>query len=135
MDRVPNSEDGYIPTRSGLRLHYKKLGEGPDIVVMPTESWFSADCGPLVKPHRTLIFFDTRGWGASDTVTDSSQAEAGYELRDLEIVQRFFGIDHFALLGWSIGGTTVARYAAANPQHVSHLVMMCPGHIRSEAPF
>jgi pimeloyl-ACP methyl ester carboxylesterase len=32
-------------------------------------------------------------------------------------------------------GPIAARYAAANPQFVTHLIMMCPGHIRSEAPY
>src|SRR5438132_11615771 len=113
MEYASQREGGYIPTEDGLRLSYKKVGDGPDIVLVPSESWFSGDCGPLIKPGRTLIFFDTRGSGASDTVTDSSHVEPGYELRDLEAVRRFLGIDRMALLGWSINGTTVARYAAA----------------------
>jgi proline iminopeptidase len=128
-------EEGYLPTEHGLRLFYRQLGDGPDIVVVPSGSWLDADLGPLINPKRTWIFFDTRGSGASDTVTDSSQVEAGYELRDLEAVREFFQINRMALLGWSMFGPIAARYAAAYPQHVSRVVMMCPGYMRSEAPY
>jgi proline iminopeptidase len=135
MKYTPKEEEGYLPTEHGLRLFYRRVGEGPDIVVVPSGSWLEADMGPLINPQRTWIFFDTRGSAASDTVTDSTQVAAGYELRDLEAVREFFQIDRMALLGWSMFGPIAARYAAAYPQHVSRVVMMCPGYMRSEAPY
>ena len=128
-------EEGYIPTEHGLRLFYRQLGDGPDVVVAPSGSWLEGDFEPRVSPQRTWVFFDTRGSGASDTVTDPSQVETDYELRDLDTVRQFLEIDQMALLGWSMFGTTVARYAAGRPQYVSRLVMMCPAYIRSKAPY
>lgn len=135
MKYLPKQQQGYIPTEKGLRLFYRRVGDGPNIVVVPSGSWLEADLEPLIDPKRTWLFFDTRGSGASDTVTDTSQVEVDYELRDLDAVRQFFGIDQMALLGWSMYGTIAARYAAAYPQYVTRLVMMCPGYIRSEAPY
>lgn len=135
MNYVPKQQEGYIPTEHGLRLFYRQVGDGPQIVVVPAGSWLYADLDPLINPDRTLLFFDTRGRGASDPVTDASQIEVDYELRDLDTVRHFFRIERMALLGWSMNGTTAARYAAQYPGYVTRLVMMCPGYMRSEAPY
>ena len=135
MEYGLKQQQGYIPTEKGLRLFYRVIGDGPNIVVAPSGCWLEADLEPLINPRRTWIFFDTRGSGGSDSVTDSSQVEADYALRDLDAVRRFLDADRMALLGWSMYGTIAARYAAANPQYVTSLVMMCPGYIRSEAPY
>jgi len=135
MKYVPKQEQGFIPTEKGLRLFYRQIGDGPDIVVAPSGCWLEADLEPLMTPKRTWLFFDTRGSGASDSVTNSSQVEADYELRDLDAVRQFLGINKMALLGWSMYGTIAARYAAAYPRYVTRLVMVCPGYIRSEAPY
>ena len=126
---------GFIPTESGLRLFYEQFGDGPDVVVTPAASWLDQDLQPLASPARTLIFFDSRGRGASDPVTDAFQLAPDYELRDLETVRQFFGLDKMSLLGWSLHATAVARYAAANSGHVQRLILMCPGNIRSDAPY
>lgn len=135
MEYVQRQHQGYIPTENHLRLFYRQIGDGPNRVIAPSGSWLDADLERLLTPGRTWLLFDTRGSGASDSVTDSSQVEADYELRDLDVVRRFLGADRAALLGWSMYGTVAARYAAANPQNVTRLVMMCPGNIRSEAPY
>jgi proline iminopeptidase len=135
MKHMRKQQDGYIPTESGLRLFYRRVGEGPDVIVVPSGSWVDADFEPLFSPARTLLFFDTRGRGASDTVVDPSQIPPDYELADLETIRQFFHIDQMALLGWSMNATTCARYAAAHPEFVARLVMMCPGYLRSEAPY
>jgi len=135
MEHLRKEKQGYIPTEYNLRLFYRQIGDGQDKVVAPSGIWLYADIEPLLTPSRTWVLFDTRGSGASDSVTDPSQVEADYELRDLDATRLFLGADRVALLGWSMYGTIAARYAAANPQYVTRLVMMCPGYIRSEAPY
>jgi proline iminopeptidase len=135
MKYMRKQQEGYIPTESGLRLSYRQVGDGPEIVAVPSASWLTVDFEPLVNPTRTLLFFDTRGRGASDAVVDSSQIPLDYDLRDLETIRQFFHIERMALLGWSMNGVTCARYAAAYPEYVTRLVMMCPGYLRSEAPY
>jgi pimeloyl-ACP methyl ester carboxylesterase len=134
-DNVLKREQGYIPTGDGPRLFYYQLGAGPDVVIFSSGSWLEADAGPLVKPGRTLILFDSRGRGGSDPVEDSSQLPAGYEVEEFEAVRRFVDAEKVAVLGWSMHGVTAARYAARYPGRVTRLVMMCPGYIRSEAPY
>ncbi|MDQ6693698.1 MAG: alpha/beta hydrolase [Chloroflexota bacterium] len=135
MTNLPERHEGYLPTEHGLKLFYRRFGDGPEVVVAPSGCWLEADFEPLINAQRTWIFFDTRGSGASDTVTDATQVQAGYELRDLDAVRRHLRIKQMALLGWSMFGTVVARYAAEHPDQITRLVMMCPAYIRSEAPY
>lgn len=135
MGQVVRLNEGYIPVAAGLRLFYRQIGDGPQVVVLPSGSWLVDDMEPLVTPERTLIFYDTRGRGASDAVTDASQVQGDYELEDLEMVRQHLGIERMAIIGWSMNGTTAALYAAAHPDLVTRLVMMCPGYIRTEAPY
>lgn len=117
--------NGYIPVSSGLRLSYRAIGDGPQRVIIPDAGWLADDFGPLVE-GRTLIFYHMRGRGGSDAVTDSSQVQDGYEVSDLEAVRAHLGIERISLIGWSMSGGTVAQYAAAHPEHVERIVLMCP---------
>jgi pimeloyl-ACP methyl ester carboxylesterase len=135
MGQVGRREEGYIPVGAGLRLFYRQIGDGPQVVLIPSGSWLVGDVDPLVTPERTLIFYDTRGRGASDAVTDASQVQGNYDLEDLERVRQHLGIERMAIIGWSMNGTTAAHYAASHPERVTRLVMMCPGYMRSEAPY
>lgn len=135
MGRMRIQQEGFMPTDHHLRLFYRLIGDGPGKVVAPSGSWLYADLEPLLTARRAWLLFDTRGSGASDRVTETSQVKAGHELRDLDAACRFLGPDPVALFGWSMFGTVAARYAAANPRYVTRLVMMCPGYIRSEAPY
>lgn len=135
MAQTARYSEGYIPVDADLRLFYRQVGNGPDVVVVPSGSWLADDFVPLVAPERTLLFFDTRGRGASDAVTDASQVQGNYEVKDLETVRQHLGIERMALIGWSMLGVTVALYASDHPERVTRLVMMCPGYVRSGAPY
>ena len=39
-------EESYIRTRDGTLLHYAKMGEGPDVLLVPEEAWVVHDMGP-----------------------------------------------------------------------------------------
>lgn len=121
---VPVSE-GYVPIGSGLRLHYRAVGNGPDTVVIPAAAWWPRDIEQLAT-GRTLLFYDPRGRGRSDAVPDTTPIGIPQELEDLERLRQHFGIGRMSLMGWSYLGAVVVLYAAQHPDHVNRLVQVGP---------
>lgn len=117
--------EGLIGTGEEPRLYYHIIGDGAGVVIMPAASWVDRDFGELLE-GRTFIFYEGRGRGGSDPVTDPSQVQPGYEEADLERVRAHFGLQRFSLIGWSSNGGTVALYAMEHPQYVERMVLMCP---------
>jgi proline iminopeptidase len=117
--------EGYLLVEDGLRLYYQVVGDGPNVIVIPSASWLLADLTPLAS-GRTLIFYDDRSRGRSDAVAATSQISIDCLVRDLEAIREHFGLERFALLGWSIGGAVTALYALAYPRWVQRLLLMGP---------
>src|SRR5262245_35867460 len=128
------AQDGYALTDEGLRLYYRVVGDGPERVIIPLASSLIEDCDPLVD-GRTLIFYDQRGRGQSDPVTNPEWISFAHEVRDLETIRRHLDLERVDLLGWSYLGAVAALYAAAHPRRVRRLVMMCPMAPRSYYSF
>jgi pimeloyl-ACP methyl ester carboxylesterase len=116
----------------GTRIAYAVTGEGPPIV--RAFGWFShleVEWGSsigrnfwlqLASKHQ-LIRYDGRGMGLSEKTTDFS---GEHRLADLDAVIEAAGLDRFALLAFSEGARTALRYAARNPERVSHLILHGP---------
>ena len=51
--------EGCVTTADGLRLFYKKLGDGPTTVVVPNGTYMADDFAPLAD-RRTFFFYDVR---------------------------------------------------------------------------
>ncbi|HVR99498.1 MAG TPA: alpha/beta hydrolase, partial [Thermoanaerobaculia bacterium] len=125
-----NSE-GYMQVAEGVRLHYRKVGEGPQTVVIPWVSLSQVDDLAPLAEGRTLIFYAPRGRLRSDTV-DPSRISFENEISDLETVRRHFGLEKMALLGWSHYGMMTATYTLRYPERVTRLVQMVPASPRSQ---
>ena len=89
---MPPSE-GYVTTSDGVRLFFRKLGTGLQTVMIPNAGHMF-DSFRCLADHRTIIFFDLRNRGASDSVSDSSKLAKGiqHDVDDLEAVQ-FWHVD------------------------------------------
>ena len=133
----PESETKKLPQE----IRYTRVADGPRI------AWASAGSGyPLVRSlgwftnlemewdspissaiwqklasRFQLIRYDGRGMGLSDR--DVMEFNAETRLEDLEAVVEASGVEKFALLGLSEGGSTAIKYAAKHPDRVSHLVI------------
>ena len=77
------------------------------------------------------MIFDHRGHGASDAPTDLDAYSFDRLRADTLAIADAAGLDHFRLLGHSLGGMLVRRIAVDRPDRVRALVMMdtSPGPI------
>jgi len=125
---------GYVTTSDGVTIAYAVSGTGAPLVSVPSPpdnhvqlEWEQ----PLLRHnvealsrHRTLIRFDGRGTGLSDRRLASFTLED--RMRDLEAVVEAAAPGPFALMAGAHGCQVAVAYAAANPERVSHLVLVDP---------
>jgi proline iminopeptidase len=117
--------DGYVTTSDGLRLWFQTVGSGPQVVVLPNGFHLLEDFSCLA-PGRTLLFYDVRNRGRSDSVTDPAKLVRGIhnDVDDLEAVRLHFGLDRLALIGHSYMGLMVILFAMKYPTHVDRIVQI-----------
>ncbi|HET8647899.1 MAG TPA: hypothetical protein VFO85_20555, partial [Vicinamibacteria bacterium] len=71
----PAAVEGFVSGAGGVRLFYRQVGSGGDLVVYlhggPGSNFRGngTDMEPLAR-HRTLVMYDQRGSGRSDVVAD-----------------------------------------------------------------
>jgi proline iminopeptidase len=124
--------EGYLPIGDGLRLFFCKIGDGAPTLVVPNGLYLLDDFARLSE-RRTILFYDVRNRGKSDTVTDRAKLARGIEqdVDDLDAVRRHFGVERIDVLGHSYIGMMVALYAMRYPAHVNRVVQIGP--IQAEA--
>jgi len=118
---------------NGLRLFCREWGrtDAPALVLLHGLRGFSgtwrALAAALCDRYR-LIAYDQRGRGESDWDLRRNYYTDAY-LSDLESVVDQLGLQRFALLGHSMGGTTSYVYAARHPERLMALVIedIAPG--------
>lgn len=120
-------QKGYISTPDGVRLFYQKAGKGKQIVFIPNGLYYIQDF-QLVADSRTLIFYDVRNRGYSDTITDPAKLKNGIwqDIEDLETVRKHFAIDRMDLMGHSYIGLMIGLYSMKYPDRVNRLVQISP---------
>jgi proline iminopeptidase len=129
--RYPGAEEeGQFTGADGVRLFYRKLGSGTDVVVMlhggPGGTMNNGEeMAPLAK-GRTLIFYDQRGAGRSDLVSDPTLLTATHHVRDIEALREHFRLEQMSLLGISWGSGLAALYTAEHPRRVARLLLVSP---------
>ena len=104
--------EGFVTTDDGLRLFYRRVGEGP-LTLMLNGVPFVDDFAPLAE-GRSIVFFDNRCRGRSDAARDMSQIERGihHDVDDLDALRRHFGAAQVNVIGLSYAGVTAALYAS-----------------------
>ena len=118
-------EEGYVPVADGLRLYYRKVGRGKQVVLVPLRLFLFDDFKQLADQY-TIISFDTRNRGLSSAVQDNSKLTIGDDIEDIERVRQHFRLQKFTLVGYSYMGLGVVLYAMKYPQHVERLVQLGP---------
>jgi pimeloyl-ACP methyl ester carboxylesterase len=108
----------------GVRLHYQRLGDGPDVVMIHgitgNLAVWHLHIAPALMEHGRVLTYDLRGHGYSDT------PPTGYSLdtmaTDLIGLLDVLEIDRPLLVGHSYGAD-IALYAAARaPERIREVV-------------
>jgi branched-chain amino acid transport system permease protein len=116
---------------SQVRLHYYERGHGPETLLLVHGFQMSGRVWQLVQQalpedrYRTIAP-DLRGAGTTDAPAD----EAGYGVdvfaADVYELATQLGLRDFTLVGHSMGGATVARFAVDHPELLKALVLVDP---------
>lgn len=127
---APAGETGMMPVEPGVDLYYRKIGSGPEtlVVILVAESLVD-DLAPLAE-GRTVIFYNPRGRGKSSRI-DVAKVAFENDMKDLDAVRRHFKLEKMALLGWSHYGMMTARYAMRHPERVTRLIQLTPAAPRT----
>ena len=110
---------------NGLRLAYRRAGEGPPVVLLhgfPETSYAWRKVVPLLARHHTVIAPDLRGCGASD------RPATGYDKRtvaaDVRALVDQLGLGPVNLVAHDVGMMVGYAYACAYRDQVRRLVLM-----------
>jgi proline iminopeptidase len=121
--------EGYVETRDGVKLGYRKVGAGGQTIVVLhggpgfTMDYLADDLLPLAQRH-TLIFYDQRGAGRSSLVSEADALDGQRFAEDLEAIRRHFGLGKLNLMGHSWGAAVAALYAVRFPEHIGRLIIV-----------
>lgn len=116
-------EEGFVLTTDGVRLFYRKAGNGVAVVI-PNGLYFARDFEWLAET-RTMIVYDARNRGMSDPVPPEKLARGILsDVDDLDEVRRHFGFEQIDLIGHSYVGMMVALYAMQFAGHAGRVAMI-----------
>ena len=126
--------DGDFPGADGVRLAHRKVGTGAKVVVFLSGGagmslTNAAPIEALAGPARSVVFYDQRGSGLADPVTDPELLSLDHHVRDLEALRLHLGVQRIVLVGHGAGAPIAAEYAADHPTHVERLVLLHPGSL------
>jgi pimeloyl-ACP methyl ester carboxylesterase len=128
--------DGYVEV-DGIRLHYWRTGAGdkPALVLCHGFGDNGLCWTPVARALEAdydIVMVDARGHGLSDAPetghTTSQRAE------DVVGVVKALGLEKPAILGHSMGASTVAAAAAAYPEVFSKVLLEDPGWRAEDSP-
>ena len=117
--------EGIVTTADEIRLFFRRLGNGSKVVVIPNATYMFDDFKYLAD-DRTLVSYDLRNRGRSDTVTDASKLKRGVhnDVDDLETIRAYFGFPRIDVIGHSYLGMVVALYAMKYPSYVNSAILI-----------
>lgn len=124
-------EEGFVPTPDGVKLHYRKVGQGPVTLIVPL-GLVLYDAMKQFADVATVITYDLRSRGRSTRAQDVNTLTIDQDVKDLETVRAHFKVEQFVPVGYSYLGKMVVMYAAAHPDRVRRIVQMGP--VANEEP-
>jgi pimeloyl-ACP methyl ester carboxylesterase len=110
--------------KSGLKLHYQQVGDGPDLVMIHgltgNLAVWHLQIAPTLSDHHRILTYDLRGHGYSDVPpsgysADDMATDLGELLDEREITRA-------ALVGHSFGADVALYFALRHPERVSQVI-------------
>jgi proline iminopeptidase len=118
---TPEVDLGYeIIGAAGAEIPLIAVNGGPGL---PHAYMMQNDLWQRVAAHRMVVLFDQRGTGASKQMRPNASQGMDAQVADLDAVRSALSLNRVAVLGDSYGGMIAMAYAAAHPEHVSHLIL------------
>jgi haloacetate dehalogenase len=115
----------YVTTVNGIRMHYRRAGEGSPVVLLhgwPQTSFCWHKVFDDLAATHTVIAPDLRGYGLTD------KPREGYDKRtmatDLSELVRSLGFESVAVVGHDRGGRVAHRWALDRPAEVTRLAVL-----------
>jgi pimeloyl-ACP methyl ester carboxylesterase len=124
--------------RPGARTHYEVTGKGPVILLShgysATAGMWSGNAPALSRDH-TLVTWDMRGHGDSDSPDDTSLYSEDATLGDMNAILDAVGADRAVIGGLSLGGFMSLAFHRSFPERVRALLIIAtgPGFRKDEA--
>lgn len=124
-DSAPHTS-GFVTVASGVRLHYLNFGGTGDTLLLLAGSGNSAHIydlfAPLLTDHFHVIALTRRGYG------ESSQPASGYDTKtlaeDILVFLDSLGVQQADIVGHSLAGVEMTRFACDHPERVKKLVFL-----------
>lgn len=110
-----------------MKLHYKKMGEGQPLLVLhglfgSLDNWQTH--GKKLADYFEVYLIDQRNHGKSDWSDDFNYKIMAEDLREFVIDH---GLDDFILIGHSMGGKTIMKYAQLYPEGIAKMIVVDMG--------
>jgi pimeloyl-ACP methyl ester carboxylesterase/ketosteroid isomerase-like protein len=117
--------EGFLTADDGVKLHYRKAGQGPTTLIIPLGFALHDDFKSLADV-ATVITYDPRNRGRSQRVENTASLTIQNDVRDLEAVRSQLKVEKFVPVGYSYLGLMVAMYAAEHPDRVTRMIQLGP---------
>jgi pimeloyl-ACP methyl ester carboxylesterase len=115
---------GRLRMGDGTELYYRVIGDGARTVVVPLVYWNVERFASIAAPDLRFVFYDPRNRGQS-VAADLATVGIGQQLDDLgAVVAHFAARGRASLVGTSLYGAIVARWAMLHPEWVDRVVMV-----------
>lgn len=114
-----------VLTSDKVNLYVKTAGRGPVCIFVHggPGAWsksFEEFGGIPLEDFLTIVYYDQRGCGRSDTANDYS---INSMINDIESIRKALNTDSVYLLAHSFGGIIALNYALKYPQHIKGLIL------------
>jgi pimeloyl-ACP methyl ester carboxylesterase len=125
-----SSATSHFAAVDGARMHYLKVGNGPDLILVHGLLGSAAcwePCFEQLAAQSTVYAVDALGMGGSDRVEGldvSLEATAGRLVSLMDAV----GVERADLIGTSHGGAVVLMLAALYPERVRSMILHAPAN-------
>jgi len=118
--------------RGGVRITYDIVGDGPGPALLLTHG-FSASAHmfranlPAFAAHNTVITWDVRGHGRSDSPDDVAQYSPQLAVGDMAAILDAAGVERAVIGGHSLGGYLSLRFHLQHRDRTAGLVLIDTG--------